>query len=427
MRKTLGLIGAVVGLAAVIAVMCVWPTPGLTTEQITLPVTRMLACPVGDPQVGKTVVRVADTEPFTASVVGELPSDPQTSATFENPAKPVIVRGGATVGAVSVYSEGATQLVAPCTSPITWGMWNGVVTQSETATVLLTNVDSAPAVVDVFLYGPNGAIPVPGISDINLAPGTTRMLAVDQLVTVDTPISVQVRASKGRVAALLRSLGSVGYDWQLPQTAPDTDLTINGIPAGDGARTLSVTNTDPTNKAEVSLQILGEAGAFAPLGLEKVEIPPARSLTIDVTSALGSQASAIHLTSTTAISAGVMVASGGEFSAIPAQRAVGGSVVFPAIGGSLWLANPDQAQASVTLRFDDGAGSRTSSTVTVAPQGFTRVDFPATGVAVELTTASQAVRASVGLSDVGLSIVPLWGGGAQTTVDVPRLAPGLGN
>ncbi|MCL2736215.1 MAG: DUF5719 family protein [Propionibacteriaceae bacterium] len=425
MRHHLGFLVLALVAALGIAATLVLPLSQPAPRTISLPVTRLLACPVGDPFMGKTTVSITDQTVFTAGELGALPGDPTTTATLDAPTKTVVVRGSATVGGVSVYTQDDASMAVPCSSPVTTGMWNGVSTTSG-ATLVMTNVDTTSAVVDVFVYGQSGPFPVPGLHDIPIAPGATQALPIDpDLVISDTPVSVQIRASKGRVLALMRVTGSTGLDWQLPETSSDTDLTIAGIPSGDGLRTLSVTNTDPMVKATISVEVMGDTGPFAPLGLETIEVPPARVVNVDLTQALGGQNSALHLTSTLPVSATVMVSSA-DVAAISAQQALNGTVLFPPLGGTLMVANPGTAAATLSLRYDDGTGVMSTTDTPVPAQSIMSIPFPSTGTSVKVSCDSADVRASLVLTAAGWSILPVTSGGIVTSVEVPRLAPGLG-
>lgn len=424
MKKRLGFILGFLIVAGAIVASLLAPISQPAPEVVSLPVSRMLACPVGDSNLGKTVVTVTDQESFVAGELNALPLAPTTNTNIENPAKPVIVRGSSTVGGVSVYSAPDGTLVAPCAPPITSGVWNGVSTQ-DGATLVFTNVDSSSAVVDIFLYGQTGAISQPGLRDVPVASGATQMLPIDTgLVLSDTPISVQIRASKGRVAAVLRIMGPQGYDWQLPQTSPDVDLIIAGVPSGEGLRTLSVTNTDPTNKAVITVEVLGESGSFAPLGLETIEVPPSRVMSIDVTQALGGQASAVHLASDRPVTATITV-TGPDIAGISAQPALNGAVVLPGLGGTLWVVNPSDDPTTLTLGSDDGQGVASSSDSEIPAHTIVPIPFPTSGT-VRVSTESSVVRTSLVLTDPSWSILPIWGGGLVASVEVPQIAPGLG-
>ena len=428
MRRWAVFIAAVLIVAGAAAASIFLPVTSPQADDITLPVSRMLSCPAGDVNLGKTVVSITDQENFVAGELNALPADPTTSANIENPSKPVIVRGSATVAGVSTYTETNHSMVVPCAPPITTGSWNGV-SVGDGATLVFTNVDTSSAVVDVFLYGQTGPIAQPGLRDIPVASGVTQMLPIGSALvagsgSADSPISVQIRASKGRVAAVLRTMGSGGYDWQLPQTSPDTDLLIVGIPAGEGNRSLNITNTDPSNKAVINVEIVGESGSFAPLGLETVEIAPARATSVDITQALGGQASAVHLVSDRLVTATVVI-TGADIAGISAQPALNGAVVLPGVGGTLWIANPSDETATLAMDANDSSGVLTTDTVDVTAHTILSLPFPTSGT-VKLSTESSVVRTSLVLDSPSLSILPISGGGIVTSIPAPQIAPGLG-
>ena len=423
--RRLGVLAGLLVVALIVALAIVAPTTSPTPEQITLSASRMVACPIGDPALGQTLVRLTDEEDFSAGLLGELPGDPTSRTSFENPAKPVIVRGSPTVSGMSNYIESGHSMIVPCSPPVTSGTWNGVTTRNNSVTLILTNVDASAAVVDVFLYNQTGPIAMAGLHDITVTSGTPSMLDLDRLADSDTPISVTIRASRGRVVGLLRVIGPQGYDWQLPQTSAATDLVITGVPVGDGVRTLSVTNADPLAKAVVKIQILSQTGPFAPLGMDSFEILPTRTTNIDITQALSGQGSAVQLTSDIPITASISVG-GPDIAAVSAQGGMGGTIVFPPIGGTLWFANPTTATAVVTTIWDDGTGTMRPSGLSIPPQSIISTEMPATGAAVTITTDTPDVRAALTLTDASWSILPLTGGGIATTVDAPKMDPGLG-
>ncbi|MDR0284823.1 MAG: DUF5719 family protein, partial [Propionibacteriaceae bacterium] len=383
----------VMALAITEAVLLPRTTPA--TAEITLPVARMLACPVGDPAVGKTVVTVADQATFTAGEAGALAGEPTTYASFENPAKPIIVRGSSMVSGLTVYTEGDKSASIPCAAPVTAGTWNGITTPEGAAvTLYLSNVDPGPAVVDVFLVGQTGPVAAAGLSDIPVASGATRTLAIDQIVTSETPFSVQIRASKGRVSATLRVIGPTGLDWQLPQTSADTDIVIAGIPAGEGTRTLTLTNADQVNRAHVAVTVLTETGTFDAIGLDSLEVPAGRAESIDITEGLAAQATALHLVSDLPITATV-VTSAPDLAGVSAYPALAGAVVFPPVGGTLWAANPGTTAATVSLRATDDTGTVASSDTPVNPGSLVGIPFPSAGKAVRVWADSDSVRTAV--------------------------------
>lgn len=140
--------------------------------------------------------------------------------------------------------------------------------------------------------------------------GTSRTVSLDTLVTVQGPLTVSVRASTGRVSAVAlnrRSLdfAPTGADWQVSAVPPAHSVVIPGIPEGSGTRTLLVANPG-TNRAQVSVSVLGAAGGFAPAGAETVEVPPESTAEVSVAQGLAGAAAGIQLTSDQPITGSVI-------------------------------------------------------------------------------------------------------------------------
>ena len=425
MKQIIGFIGAIIVLAAAIVAALLFPASAPDPRQISLPVTRMLACPVGDPVLGKTVIRLTDTEVFSWGLVNSLPSEPTTTAKVNNPESPIVVEGSATVGGFSTYTEAGKSMTIVCAPPIINGTWNGIKTQDMDATLILSNVDVTSAVVDVFLFGPTGPITMPGLRDIPVGASSTQLLSINQLLSTQAPISVTIRASQGRVSAVMRTITKQGVDWQHPQALPDTDLVLAGIPGGKGTRTVTITNPDTTTKATVTVQILGEMGSFTPPGLDTIEIPPSRTASVDMTQALGGQPSALQFTSDIAVTASIMVEDK-DITGVSAQPALYGEIVLPPVGGTLWVANPGTEDATIIMQSVDEDGAPVSTTTPVAAQTQIPIEFPKSGDLVRIATSSDTVRTSLTLTDKSWSILPLTGGGIVDAVNVPALDPGLG-
>ncbi|MCL1923671.1 MAG: DUF5719 family protein [Propionibacteriaceae bacterium] len=431
MNKTVGFISGILAIVLAVALSIVLPIPTPQSRTVSLPVSRLMACPVGDANLGNTAVTITDMQPFTAELIGEPPEDETTHLVLENPAKPIIVRGSASVGGISSYTERGLTMMAPCAAPITTGSWNGVMTHDTQTALIFSNVDNTSAVVDVFLYSATGPITGPGLLDVPVGPGATQMLSINQLVEnqmipTDTPISVHIRTSKGRVAALLRSISPLGAQWQHPQAVADTTMVMAGIPSGAGNRILSITNTDQTRQATVAVDILGEMGRYSPPGLETIEIPPSRVVNLDITQALGAQAASIQLNSDLPISAAVAVIDK-DIAGISAQPPLGGEVVIPPVGGILWVANPGAEPTTISLYAVDDTGAGAVIETPVPPLTMVRVDFPSKGHLVKISTTSKDLRTTIAITEgPSWAVFPITSGGVVSDVSVPRLDPGLG-
>ena len=226
------------------------------------------------------------------------------------PAKPVVLAGVgvmATAGSGMVTSlaskgEQSGLMAAPCTAPATEHWFVGVgANPTYRSELVLTNPDAGQAEVDLRFYGSNGIVVVPGSPNLVIEGGTTRAVSLDTLATVEGPLTVSVRASVCRVSAVALDRRSVdfeptGADWQIPSVAPARSVVIPGVPEGAGTRTLRIANPG-TNRAQVTVSVLGVDGAFAPAGAETVEVPPESTAEVSVAEGLAGAAAGIELTS----------------------------------------------------------------------------------------------------------------------------------
>jgi len=226
------------------------------------------------------------------------------------PAQPIVLAGEgvmATAGSGMVTSrasrgEQSGLMAAPCTAPATEHWFPGVgANPSYRSELVLTNPDTGQAEVDLRFYGRNGIVVVPGSPNLAIEGGSTRTVSLDTLVTVEGPLTVSVRASVGRVSAVALDRRSVnfeptGADWQIPSVAPARSVIIPGVPEGAGARTLVIANPG-SDRAQVTVSVLGVDGAFAPAGAETVEVPPESTAEVSVAEGLAGAAAGIELTS----------------------------------------------------------------------------------------------------------------------------------
>jgi hypothetical protein len=102
------------------------------------------------------------------------------------------------------------------------------------ARLLLTNPSSAPAVVDLTIYGPSGIVQTPAASGIVVPAGGQKALYVDALAPGLLATAVRVRAGSGRVSAvmhdsLLRGTVPGGTDDIVPAAGPARRQLVPGI------------------------------------------------------------------------------------------------------------------------------------------------------------------------------------------------------
>lgn len=194
--------------------------------------------------------------------------------------------------------------LAPCTNPAVQQWFTGLgATESLRSQLVLTNPDDRQAQVDLTFYGPDGLMSVPGGSGLIIPAGGTRTVSLtDLLGDVDGDITVDVRASVGRVAAIARDLRSdpdhtpTGADWHPASVAPATRQIIPAVPGGTGARKLVISNPGE-RRADIKIEILGPDGPFAPAGAAQTAVDGGSSTSVDVAEGLAGQIGTIRVSS----------------------------------------------------------------------------------------------------------------------------------
>jgi hypothetical protein len=225
----------------------------------------------------------------------------------------------ATASSGQVFTTGrsgvqAGLMSAPCLPPGTEHWFVGVGAESsERSELILTNPDDSEAEVDLQFFGPQGLITVPGSPGVVVAAHAARTISLETLIASAGPLTVSVKATTGRVAAVARDIRSVslapdGADWHTSATSPSQDLVIPDLPEGDGTRELVVANPT-TSRAQVTVRVLGLLGGFAPAGAETLAVPPESTASVDLATGLAGGAGGVQLVSDQPVTGSVISSS----------------------------------------------------------------------------------------------------------------------
>ena len=223
---------------------------------------------------------------------------------------PVVMTGVgvmATASSAAAFSEAsagvdAGLMGAPCLAAGTSHWFTGLgASDADRTELILTNADDAQAQVDLRYYGRAGRVVVPGSPGLVIDARSSRTVSLSSLVKVEGPLGLAVQAGQGRVTAVAKrtrteDLKPVGVDWQVPTVAPALSLAIPGVPEDEGARELVMTNPG-TERASVTVQVLGLQGPYAPSGAETLDIPAESSAAVDLEPGLAGEAGAVKLVS----------------------------------------------------------------------------------------------------------------------------------
>lgn len=282
--------------------------------------------------------------------------------------------------------------------------------------VYLTNTEAAPAVVDVTLYGPKGQIDAPDARGVTVAPGGQEVRLLDALAPGVERFAVHVRARVGRVSAAVRDLQvdgltPLGADWVPQTTAPARRMIVAGVPGGAGERRLQIVAPGRSD-AIVRVRLISESGAFAPSGLDVIEVRAGTVSDVDIAPFTEGDPVSVELDSDAPVTAGVRAqVTGGDGQL--------GELAYAAGGAALTATNPGvvpevrQSEAVTSTLLLTAPGPEVTVTLTPLP--------PAAGPGRRLTVAAGS-QLPVDMSSVGtaatfaLLVTPAAGSGPLLAV-----------
>ncbi|MFC6080876.1 DUF5719 family protein [Sphaerisporangium aureirubrum] len=175
-------------------------------------------------------------------------------------------------------------------------------------TLYLTNADTAQAVIEIMVYAGEGPVVGESGNALVLRPGEHREVKVSELAPSPLVMALEVRTTSGRVAASARAVlgDGKGTDWLPPAAPPATRVVVPGLPGGGGRRELYVTSPGEADTL-VQVKALTADGFYAMKNRETLEVPAGSTVSLDLSTGVGGQPSAIVLTSQTPIVAGLMI------------------------------------------------------------------------------------------------------------------------
>lgn len=258
----------------------------------------------------------------------------------------------------------ADRAVTRCASPrASWWFVGAGATLDHSAELSMTNVDPAPAVVDVRVFAPTGEVDTIGTRGLTVAPGERVEIPLADIAPQRDDLLVHVQASRGRVVAAVldeyapRPGADQGLAW-LPSTdRPSRRVRLAGIQGGARDHTLLVGNPSDL-EALVELEVSGESGSFTPAGTEDLSVPPGSVAAVELD--LGGEAVALRLRSRVPVVAAVRSTQGDDTSYAGAVTPLRGPAAVPVERGRTTLQLTAGAVASaVRLTGRDRNGDPT--------------------------------------------------------------------
>ncbi|MEU0203870.1 MULTISPECIES: DUF5719 family protein [unclassified Streptomyces] len=265
-----------------------------------------------------------------------------------------------------------------CTAPDTNFWFPGASTATDrTDYVHLTNPDDSAAVVDVELYGKDGALKSPVGEDITVQPHSSEPILLSTLTDEQqTDLTVHVNVRSGRVGAAVQALDDkTGGDWLTASTDPSGSLVMPGIPK-DATSVRLVAFTPGDADADLKVRLASPSGLITPAGHETVHVKGGMTTAVDLGDVTRGEAGSLVLTPTdqsVPVVAALKVVRGKgdkqETAFIPATRPVGTratSADNSAKGSTLSLTAPGRAATvKVTASAGSEGGTPVSKTYTI--------------------------------------------------------------
>ena len=169
---------------------------------------------------------------------------------------------------------------------------------SRTDYVHLTNPDDSAAVVDVELYGKDGALKSTVGDGITVKPHASEPILLSTLTETDEKdLTVHVSVRSGRVAATVQALDDqLGGDWLSATTDPATRLVLPGIPE-DATDVTLVAFAPGDSDADVKVRLASPSGLITPAGHESVHVKAGMTTAVDLGDLTRGEAGSLVLTS----------------------------------------------------------------------------------------------------------------------------------
>ncbi|MFJ8825810.1 DUF5719 family protein [Streptomyces sp. NPDC102467] len=275
-----------------------------------------------------------------------------------------------------------------CSAPDTDFYFPGASTAKDRSDYIhLTNPDDEAAVVDVQMYGPDGAVKSDVGEGIQIGPHASVPVLLSTLTDKPyTNLTLHVTARSGRVAAAVSAADDkLGGDWLPAATDPAASLVLPGIPK-DATSVRLVAFAPGQDDADLKVQLATSSGRIAPAGHDTLHVKSGMTSAVDLGELTRGDAGSLLLTSTDAsvpVVAALRVTRGKgadqETAFIPATRDIGARATVAdnrAKGSTLALTAPG-ATGRVKVTASPGAEGGTATTKEYTVKGGTTLSVPA--------------------------------------------------
>ncbi|MFF9310969.1 DUF5719 family protein [Streptomyces sp. NPDC014748] len=287
---------------------------------------------------------------------------------------------GWTVQQTSEVAAGAGRglLGVNCTAPDTEFWFPGASTAASRADyVHLTNPDDSAAVVDIELYGKDGAVKSEVGEGITVAPRSSEPVLLSTLAdAAQDDLTVHVSVRSGRVGAAVQALDNkLGGDWLAASADPAGSVVLPGIPK-DATDVRLIAFTPADADTDLKVKLASPSGLITPAGHETVHLKGGTTTAVDLGDVTRGEAGSLVLTQSAQsvpVVAALQVIRGKsgkqETAFIPAAGPLAARATAAdnsAEGATLSLTAPTAtAQVKVTASAGSEGGTAVSKTYTI--------------------------------------------------------------
>ncbi|MEV5145874.1 DUF5719 family protein [Streptomyces sp. NPDC052727] len=255
--------------------------------------------------------------------------------------------------------------------------------------VHLTNPDDSAAVVDIELYGKDGAIKSPLGENLTVKPHASEPILLSTLTDErQSDLTVHVSVRSGRVGAAVQALDDkAGGDWLAAAADPAGSQVLPGIPK-DATDVRLIAFTPGDDDADLKIRLASADGLITPAGNESLHVKSGMTTAVDLGDVTRGGAGSLVLAptdQTVPVVAALQVVRGKgdnkETAYIPATAAVGTratSADNSVKGTTLALTAPTgTATVKVTASAGSEGGTPVTKTYTIKSGTTQNVDVPA--------------------------------------------------
>lgn len=290
----------------------------------------------------------------------------------DGPALVVRAVGELAAGLFTVQADIGRSTVAAtqCEPPASdWWFTGAGATLDHSSSLVLTNVDPGPAVLDVRVFGETGEVDTVGTRGITIAPGTQTTIPLTDVAPQGEELAVNVTTSRGRVVAAMADSYAEeegarrGDEWIPAQRGASRTVRLSGMPPRADTRALLIGNPS-TSEALVSVNVAGESGSFAPTEASEIRVPPGTVVSTDVANVVEGADVSVRLRSRVPVVASIRSTIDGDSTYAPAVRPLDAPAATPLLDGtdSRVVLSAGAEPATATATTYDASGQEVEST-----------------------------------------------------------------